>query len=157
MQSLSMSNVVDTSDISKLSEKLTQLEREVADKVLFKSVKAGGVKLKNATVESLQQKMGFDKVGQPIRNNKGGTYPPLKSGVRVSNQAVYTESTVHIMGHGFLKWFELGTAIRTTKSGANRGSIKAINFFFAARQSAASNIESVIAQTVEKELQKYLE
>ena len=51
---------------------------------------------------------------------------------------------------------EVGTAIRKTNKGYNRGQITGLNFFFAARQSSDGEINSAIASSIEKQLNRIM-
>ena len=59
----------------------------------------------------------------------------MESGVKLRADKDYCEVSVSILGDFRLKFFEKGTAQRRLRrGGANRGSIKPLNFFRKARQ-----------------------
>lgn len=152
-----MSNEVDVKDLFKLHEKLSLLTPAEISVILNKSLMAGARKLKTATTQSLIAKMGATATRPIYSTTTKKTYQPLTSGIRISNDPYENTVKVHIMGHGYLKWFESGTAIRQTRSGANRGSIKAINFFFAARQTTMSSLDSIIETSITKQIDSILQ
>ena len=149
--------VIDNSGLLELEQKLKQLENTAKTKVLYSSLIKGAKILLDATKLELRKSMG-DAAINPIRKRNGneGTWKPLIDGIRMSGDKPYCEVKVHIMGHGFLRWFEKGTQLRRTQSGANRGAIKALNFFFNAKESNKTNIENAITANLDKEINKIL-
>ena len=113
--------------------------------MMFNAVKAGANVLKYNTQLSLATKMG-PRASRKLR----GRNVSLMDGVKISNDKTLCESKVSISG--FSRWFELGTDIRTTKKGYNRGQISAINFFASARNSSDGAISSAIASSIENQL-----
>lgn len=154
-----MSNVADTSDFKKLEQKIDLLERDMQDKIMLSSLIKGARVLIDETKKQLTTKMGAAatrEVRKP-KSRGGGNYPPLIKGIRLSVNRTYGELKVHIMGHGYLKWFETGTKPRKTSSGANRGRIRGLNFFFTARQTSLSKMTDAITKSIDKEINKRLE
>lgn len=92
-------------------------------------MKAGGDKLAGNARMQLRSKLG---TGATTPNRWNGK--TMESGIKYKADKDYCEVSVSIMGDFRLKFFEKGTKIRQTrKTKANRGSIKALNFFAAAR------------------------
>ena len=143
-------NIVDTSAIEKLDQKLALVSTEKCHNIVFNAVKVGAGVLKRSTTQSLTSKMGF-KATKKLKGRKVS----LVDGVKMSNDKTLCEAKVYLTGYA--GWFELGTAIRTTNKGYNRGRIEGINFFFAARQSAEANVTSAIANTIQSQLNKVLQ
>lgn len=147
---------VDTSDLQRLEQALNNFDEQKRSLMLYKSLMRAGQSLKQKTESSLTQKMGYRAVYSNIKGRGGKVYKPLITGVRIKGDKPYCEVMVHILGHGYLRWFELGTAIRTTKKGANRGSITALNFFFAAKQAAMGNVDTIVSQSLTQQINKEL-
>ena len=60
---------------------------------------------------------------------------------------------VNILSNFKLKWFELGTKLRKTRKGFNRGKITALNFFKHAqermKEEILNKIDNYIAQSIQ--------
>lgn len=155
-----MSKVVDTSSLNDLSKQLDELTPEKRNNILYSSLVKGGQVLVNATQMQLKAKMG-SAATRPVRNKKSGgaPYPPLVQGVHISTKdKAYCEVKVTILRRtgGYLHWFEKGTSLRKTDKGYNRGSISALNFFMAARQSAWNEMNDTILANIDSGLRKIL-
>lgn len=123
-----MSNNVSIDD-SAVRNLFQSLDAESRKKVLLTALKAGGDKLANNTKIQLRSKLG---VGATTPNRWNGK--TMESGIKYKADKDYCEVSVSIMGDFRLKFFEKGTKLRQTRrTKANRGSIKALNFFAAAR------------------------
>ena len=147
---------IDVSDLNRLESKLDILDRDVKDKILYSSLVKGGKILVDATKQSLVAKMGVSAT-RPIKKKRGiGFYKPLVEGVMMSGDKPYCEVKVHILGQGYLRWFETGTQIRKTSKGYNRGSITALNFFLNAKQSSFSLMQKTINENVDKQINKIM-
>lgn len=140
---------IDASAIEKLDEKLATLTPEQCHNIVFNAVKVGAGVLRKNTTQSLTSKMGF-KATKKLK----GRNVSLSDGVKMNANSTLCEAKVYLSGYSH--WFELGTAIRTTSKGYNRGRIEGINFFFAARQSADAEINSSMALTIESQLKKIM-
>lgn len=151
-----MNNTIDVSDLNRLEAKLEILDRDVKDKILYSSLVKGGKILVDSTKQSLVAKMGVSAT-RPVRSKNGvGFYSPLVEGVKMSGDRPYCDVKVHILGHGYLRWFETGTQLRQTSKGYNRGSIKALNFFLNAKQSSFSQMQKTISENVDKQINKIM-
>lgn len=123
------------------------LNPENRKKVLLTALKAGGEKLASNTKIQLRSKLGM---GASTPNRWNGK--TMESGIKYKADKDYCEVSVSIMGDFRLKFFERGTKIRQTrKTKANRGSIKALNFFAAARAN-----ESDITDTIDNSITESL-
>lgn len=83
----------------------------------------------------------------------------MNSGVKVKVDRDATRATIHIMGDFRLKWFEIGTNIRKTKQGYDRGQMTATHFFKSAKEQTEarifSNIDESLKKSIIKVYQKY--
>lgn len=83
----------------------------------------------------------------------------LSSGIKASINKDATQSTVHIMGDFRLKFFELGTNIRKTRKGYNRGKINDKYYFRTAKSTVESevfsNMEQIITESIIRVNNKY--
>ena len=80
----------------------------------------------------------------------------MESGIRVKALKDYCEVDVNIMGDFRLRFFEKGTKQRyTRKTKANRGTIKSLYFFQAARSKDAE-ITSIINNSIAESLKRII-
>ena len=141
-----MNNVsVDDSAVRNLFQTLDEESRK---RILFTALKAGGEKLLSETKMQLRSKLGSG-ASSPNRWN-GRT---MESGIRLRGDKDYCEVDVNVMGDFRLKFFEKGTKLRQTKKKANRGSIKGLYFFQAAR-SKADEITAIINSSLAESLKR---
>lgn len=151
---------IDTSNLNLLEERLNELTPEKRTTIIYNSLVKGGKLLVDVTKSELKKAMG-PAATRPVRNKKkdGNAYPPLIDGIHISSKdKSYCEVNVTILRRngGYLHWFEKGTAIRRTQSGANRGSINALNFFLAARQISFNDMNNTIIGSIDTQLRKIL-
>lgn len=144
-----MTKVWDPQGLEKLDEKLAKLNPVECHNLMFNAIKVGAGVLKRNTQLSLTTKMGF-KANRKLK----GRNVSLVDGVKIKHDKTLCESKVSITG--FSRWFEVGTDIRKTNKGYNRGQITGLNFFFATRQSSESEINSEIASSIEKQLNRLM-
>lgn len=141
-----MNNVsVDDSAVRNLFQALDEESRK---RILFTALKAGGEKLLSETKMQLRSKLGSG-ASSPNRWN-GRT---MESGIRLRADKDYCDVAVNVMGDFRLKFFEKGTKLRQTKKKANRGSIKGLYFFQAAR-SKADEITAIINSSLAESLKR---
>lgn len=141
-----MNNVsVDDSAVRNLFQALDEESRK---RILFTALKAGGEKLLSETKMQLRSKLGSG-ASSPNRWN-GRT---MESGIRLRGDKDYCEVDVNVMGDFRLKFFEKGTKLRQTKKKANRGSIKGLYYFQAAR-SKADEITTIINSSLAESLKR---
>lgn len=144
-----MSKVWNPQGLEQLDEKLAELDTVACHNLMFNAIKAGAGVLKRNTQLSLTNKMGF-KANKKLR----GRNVSLVDGVKMKHDNTLCESKVSITG--FSRWFEVGTDIRKTNKGYNRGKITGLKFFFAARQSSDTEINSAVASSIEKQLNRIM-
>ena len=141
-----MNNVsVDDSAVRNLFQALDEESRK---KILFTALKAGGEKLLSETKVQLRSKLGSGATSPNRWNGK-----TMESGIRLRADKDYCDVAVNVMGDFRLKFFEKGTKLRQTKKKANRGSIKGLYFFQAAR-SKADEITSIINSSLAESLKR---
>lgn len=140
-----MSNVqVDDTSVQNLFNALDDNSRK---NILFTALRKGGRKLASQTRTQLKTKLGAGATSPNRWNGK-----TMESGIKLKADKDYCEVSVSIMGDFRLKFFEKGTRQRSLRrSGANRGSIKPLNFFREARQ---MNIDDVINNSLNESLSR---
>ena len=111
-------------------------------------MKAGGEKLLSETKVQLRSKLGSGATSPNRWNGK-----TMESGIRLKADKDYCEVDVNVMGDFRLKFFEKGTKLRQTKKKANRGSIKGLYYFQAAR-SKADEITTIINSSLAESLKR---
>ena len=124
------------------------LDEESRKRILFTALKAGGEKLLSETKVQLRSKLGSGATSPNRWNGK-----TMESGIRLKADKDYCEVDVNVMGDFRLKFFEKGTKLRQTKKKANRGSIKGLYFFQAAR-SKADEITTIINSSLAESLKR---
>lgn len=136
-----MSNVqIDDTGVRNL---FAELEEDKLRSILTSALRKGAQTLKDHTIASLRSKINTSST-----TTKG---KPIEKGVRMKVDKNYIEANVNIMGDQRLIFFEKGTKLRKTKSGANRGAISARRFFADAR-----NNETAVYDAIDKQLIKLL-
>lgn len=142
-----MSNV--TVNDSAVQNLFNALSPERRKDILIKALRKGGDKLVADTRQQLRASLG---AGATTPNRWNGK--TMESGIKMRADKDYCEVSVSIMGDFRLKFFEKGTNLRQTrKTKANRGSIKALNFFRAAR-AKEDNITATIDQSITELLRR---
>ena len=147
-----MSNkICDTSRLKILENEFQKLTSGELHKIMFTALKRGGKVLRNATTQSIINSFGGNVANKTDRYGKS-----LLDGVGTKNDNTTCEVTVHIMRNYKLRFFENGTVLRTTKKGANRGSLSARKFFATANSSVSSQMEQTINDELNKGIKKIL-
>ena len=104
------------------------------------------------------RKSGIKNVNKPYVSRKTGkSYKSMMQGIKSSVYIGKTEDSygkVHLMGEFRLKWFEMGTSVRQTRKGWNRGSITPKWFFRSAvsqrSEEAAKSLDENIRESILK-------
>lgn len=135
-------------DDSKVQNLFRALEQDNRKRILFEALKKGASKLADSTKVQLKRKLG---AGASTPNRWNGR--TMESGIKIKADKNYCEVAVNIMGDFRLKFFEKGTRIRQTKKNANRGAIKALNFFQSAR-SDEEEVTSIINSSISESLKR---
>lgn len=135
-----------------MADAIEQLDKTLAAVVggrgiVLNALAAGGRTLQQMTVEALLARLPRARATSK-RNPK-----PMSRGVRVEVDRQLAEVKVTIMGDYRNKWFEKGIAAgrRRTSKGADRGGIKALRFFEAARGNEG-RITEAITQSLDRAL-----
>lgn len=101
---------------------------------------------------------GIKHVTKPYVSKKTGKrYPSMVQGVRTSVYIGNTEDSygkVHIMKEFRLKFFEMGTSIRQTRKGYNRGSITPKWFFRQAVDQKSREAEQTLDDNIRESIMK---
>lgn len=101
---------------------------------------------------------GIRNVSKPYISRKTGKkYKSMISGVKSSVYIGKTEDSfgkVHLLGEFRLKFFEMGTSLRKTRKGYNRGSIKPKWFFRSAVDQKAREVESTLDDNIRESILK---
>ena len=104
------------------------------------------------------RKSGIKNVNKPYVSRKTGKkYPSMVQGVRTSVYIGNTEDSygkVHIMKEFRLKWFEMGTSVRQTRKGWNRGSITPKWFFRSAVNQKSKEAEQTLDDNIRESIMK---
>lgn len=142
-----MNNV--TVDDSRVQNLFRALDSDSRKRILFAALKEGGNKLAENTKIQLRSKLGSGATSPNRWNGK-----TMESGIRVKADKDYCEVDVNVMGDFRLKFFEKGTKLRQTKkTKANRGSIKALYFFRAARNKS-DEVTGIINSSISESLKR---
>lgn len=141
-----MNNV--TVDDSKVQNLFRALDSDSRKRILFAALKEGGNKLAENTKIQLRSKLGSGATSPNRWNGK-----TMESGIKVKADKDYCEVDVSVMGDFRLKFFEKGTVIRQTKKKANRGRIRALYFFQAARN-RSDEITGIINNSISESLKR---
>lgn len=137
-----------TVDDSKVQNLFRALDSDSRKRILFAALKEGGNKLAENTKIQLRNKLGSGATSPNRWNGK-----TMESGIKVKADKDYCEVDVSVMGDFRLKFFEKGTVLRQTKKKANRGSIRALYFFQAARNKSGE-ITGIINSSISESLKR---
>lgn len=100
---------------------------------------------------------GIRNVSKPYIGKGGKKYKSMVQGVKSSVYIGNTEDSfgkVHIMKEFRLKWFEMGTTLRKTKKGYDRGSISPKWFFKKAVDQKSSEAVENLDQNIRDSIMK---
>lgn len=119
-------------DDREVMQALTRLSFRKMNKAYRNAMKKSLDPINKQTKQNLRSS-GIRNVNKPYVSRKTGKkYKSMVSGVKTSVYIGKTEDSwgkVHIMGEFRLKFFEMGTSLRKTRKGYNRGSISPKWFF----------------------------
>ena len=154
-----MSNVeIDDKQILRLFSDLSPKKQKAAHRNALKKsasilVRQAKQNLKEVT-NKYNSKATNLKKGWHIKRTKSGkvTAKSLQQGIRLSVDKEAEFAKVHIMGDFRLKWFELGTTVRKTKKGYNRGKMRASYFFKRAKQGTESQISETLQENIRQSI-----
>lgn len=167
-------------DDKAILDALSKLRKPEMTEIVLKALKKGGEKLQADTKLALRKNLGKGATST-IKRRK-----PMLSGISLKADEQYLEVRVSLLGDFRLKWFEMGTEERKLKrtgakdrvrgrtkgdkrylyrkrgkenfykSGANRGKIKALNFYESTRARDELRVMYIIEEEISKGLQNLL-
>lgn len=144
-------------DSSAVERTLSALDSEETKRMTFNALKAGAKVLQENTKQTMLSK-----------GNWNFSPKQRELGVGIKSDAAYCEVKVYVSTHLGLHWLETGTTAnrqlkkdhpadethrRTLKKGENRGGIKGVGYFAAARKNEAP-VLSAIEEQFDKEFVK---
>lgn len=143
-----MSKIVMEVSTKDLLSKFASLSTKKQSKVYSQAARKALQPLVTQTKANLRKEFGS------VANRKDKYGNSLTSGVKMKIYKDGSGGNVNILSNFKLKIFELGTKLRKTRKGYNRGKITAVNFFKNARQklekTILENIDSYIANSILK-------
>lgn len=140
-----MSNItVDDRQVLNLFSELSSKRQKEVHKTALKTASNILIKQTRTNLRSI--------IKSKITAKSNKTGKSLSSGVKYNIDKDATQSTVHIMGDFRLKFFELGTKIRKTRKGYNRGKNIAKYFFKIAKSVTESQIFSSMEQIIKESI-----
>lgn len=139
-------------DVEKINRLLTQLNDKEAKKAIKAAIRKSALIIRKGAQNNLVSI--FPSANKSV-TKKGITHRPLKNDI---NLAVYRDAggaRIDLLNKRkkgarayVLRFIEFGTKQRATKKGANRGTMKAYNFFSDAITAKKSEAESTLEQNV---------
>lgn len=137
-----MNNVNLEVDTKQLLQKFASLKSKEQAKTYKMAIKKSLQSLVKETKSNLKKDMG------KVVNKKDKYGATLNSGIKSKVYKDASGGNVTILSNFKLKFFELGTKIRKTKKGYNRGKIKAIYFFKNARQKMENKMTQILDSNI---------
>lgn len=139
-------------DVEKINRLLTQLNDKEAKKAIKAAIRKSALIIRKGAQSNLVSL--FPNANKTVTKN-GITHKPLKNDI---NLAVYRNASgarIDLLDKRkkdarsyVLRFIELGTTERATKKGANRGNMKAYNFFSDAVTDKKAEAESTLEQNI---------
>lgn len=139
-------------DVEKINRLLTQLNDKEAKKAIKAAIRKSALIIRKGAQSNLVSL--FPNANKTVTKN-GITHKPLKNDI---NLAVYRNASgarIDLLDKRkkdarsyVLRFIELGTTERATKKGANRGNMKAYNFFSDAVNAKKAEAESTLEQNI---------
>lgn len=137
---------IDLTNLNAFADKLSLVTPTEMNKLLCNSLMKVARELKQETQQQMRIQWGTTVTK--------GAHPMIDS-VAISKHPEEGNVKVHI-ARGYTRWFEMGTDVRVTKKGYNRGKIIGRPFFKTAQDSVLSHADSVIAEEMTKNLNNLL-
>lgn len=139
-------------DVEKINRLLTQLNDKEAKKAIKAAIRKSALIIRKGAQNNLVSL--FPSANRSV-TKKGVTHKPLKNDI---NLAVYRDAggaRIDLLNKRkkgsrsyILRFIEFGASDRATKKGANRGTMKAYNFFSDAITAKKSEAESTLEQNI---------
>lgn len=145
-------------DVEKINRLLTQLNDKEAKKAIKAALRKSILVIRKGAQSNLVSL--FPNANKPV--TKGGiTHKPLKNDINIAVYRNASGARIDLLDKRkkdsrsyILRFIELGTAERATKKGANRGNMKAYNFFGDAVTAKKTEAESMLEQNIVDAIKK---
>lgn len=155
-----MSNDVVTYELTGLDEVLDALDA-LTDKEIYAIVRSGIRKgLQETVVKPVRAAIPYSSLKRSVGITADRTKDEVSmyAGVIIarSKQMIEGTNTPRRPDGVILRWLEFGTAVRTTRSGANRGSISAHNMITPVIEQSGEGMVSFLNNDFEKAVDSFL-
>ena len=147
-------------DVEQVNRLLTQLNDKDAKKAIKSAIRKSALIIRKEAQNRLVS--SIPNASKSVSKN-GTTYKPLKNDI---NLAVYRDAggaRIDLLNKRkkgarayVLRFIELGTVERATKKGANRGTMKAYNFFSDAINAKKKEAEDALQQNILDSINKVI-
>ncbi|WP_291600916.1 hypothetical protein [Bacteroides sp.] len=147
-------------DVEQVNRLLTQLNDKDAKKAIKSAIRKSALIIRK---EAQNRLVSLIPNASKSVSKKGTTYKPLKNDI---NLAVYRDAggaRIDLLNKRkkgarayVLRFIELGTVERATKKGANRGTMKAYNFFSDAINAKKKEAENALQQNILDSINKVI-
>ncbi|OKZ14431.1 hypothetical protein [Bacteroides stercorirosoris] len=147
-------------DVEQVNRLLTQLNDKDAKKAIKSAIRKSALIIRK---EAQNRLVSLIPNANKSVTKKGTTYKPLKNDI---NLAVYRDAggaRIDLLNKRkkgarayVLRFIELGTVERATKKGANRGTMKAYNFFSDAVNAKKKEAEDALQQNILDSINKVI-
>nr|DAQ36137.1 MAG TPA: hypothetical protein [Caudoviricetes sp.] len=147
-------------DVEQVNRLLTQLNDKDAKKAIKSAIRKSALIIRK---EAQNRLVSLIPNASKSVTKKGTTYKPLKNDI---NLAVYRDAggaRIDLLNKRkkgarayVLRFIELGTVERATKKGANRGTMKAYNFFSDAVNAKKKEAEDALQQNILDSINKVI-
>lgn len=137
---------IDLTQLDQFTDKLSLITPHEMNTMLTNSLMKVARELKQETQQQMRIQWGTTVIK--------GAHPMIDT-VAISKHPEDANVKVHI-ARGYTRWFEMGTDVRVTKKGYNRGKIIGRPFFKTAQDSVLSHADAVVAEEMTKYLNQML-
>jgi hypothetical protein len=147
-------------DVEQVNRLLTQLNDKDAKKAIKSAIRKSALIIRK---EAQNRLVSLIPNANKSVTKKGTTYKPLKNDI---NLAIYRDAggaRIDLLNKRkkgarayVLRFIELGTVERATKKGANRGTMKAYNFFSDAVNAKKKEAEDALQQNILDSINKVI-
>lgn len=154
-----MNNGGITVDDAQVRKALANLDLKSMNRAYKKGLQDALKPLRTQTIRNLRSS-GIKNVNRKYVGKGGRTYNSMVGGVKSTihntggRMAEDMYGNVHIMGDFRLKWFEMGTSLRKTRKGGNRGSIRKYSFFEQAVTQTSGQVTDILDEQLKKAIIK---
>lgn len=141
-----------TVDVDKINRLLTQLNDSEAKKAIKSALRKSALIIRKGAQQNLASLL--PGASEPVIKN-GITHKPLKNDINIAVYRNASGARIDLLDKRkkgsrsyVLRFIELGTGERATKKGANRGNMKAYNFFGDAVTAKKAEAEKALEQNI---------